>query len=632
MARKLAVQKGFLARLLHNEAGNTLALTAAATIPLIAMIGGAVDMSRAYLTKSRLQQACDAGALAGRREMANGSWTTATEATADKFFDANFEDGSYGTSGRTRSFTESSQTVTGTASVTVPMTVMHFFGFQPKTLNVTCTAEMKIPNTDVMFVLDTTGSMGSKASYYDTQTKIEALRDAVESFYNTLESAKGSNTQIRYGFVPYSVNVNVGYLLKRDWMVDTASYQSRVAHFTNSYYDSSTNWVKVSGSYSTSTSKKQNNCPTDDYSYSDAVSTSTTTNDDGLTTTITTTTRTETGSKYSCNYNSQKKEYTVTEYKYTNYITQKTDTHSPKYDWIYKKISYDVSGLKGSNSDGMMAGGSITANIGDMSNYQPTSETVIWDGCIEERKSVSISSSYSSVPSGANDLDIDMVPSTSDSDTQWKPALAGLVFGRRNTSSGSNNWNTSEYETTTNYYQPSAPCPTQARKLDEISSADLTTYLDSLVATGNTYHDIGMLWGARLISPNGTFASENTTTPNGGSISRHIIFMTDGATEPNNTVYTPYGLEPLDQRRISGTSSNSNTNLTSVVNARLDYICTAVKNKNITVWVVAFGTTLTSNLSSCASTGRAYQANNATELNSAFSQIAAEISQLRLTQ
>src|SRR3546814_4518348 len=68
--------KGFLTRLLHNEAGNTLAIVAAAIFPLAGMIGGGLDMSRLYLAKTRLQQACDAGALAGRKAMGSGSLST----------------------------------------------------------------------------------------------------------------------------------------------------------------------------------------------------------------------------------------------------------------------------------------------------------------------------------------------------------------------------------------------------------------------------------------------------------------------------------------------------------------------------------------------------------------------------
>ena len=45
-------------------------------VPLAAMIGSGVDMSRAYMAKTRLQSACDAAALAGRRVMQNDTMTT----------------------------------------------------------------------------------------------------------------------------------------------------------------------------------------------------------------------------------------------------------------------------------------------------------------------------------------------------------------------------------------------------------------------------------------------------------------------------------------------------------------------------------------------------------------------------
>lgn len=58
-----------LRSLARDTAGNTIAMTAAALMPLIAMVGAAVDLSRLYLVQSRLQSACDAGALAARRSM-----------------------------------------------------------------------------------------------------------------------------------------------------------------------------------------------------------------------------------------------------------------------------------------------------------------------------------------------------------------------------------------------------------------------------------------------------------------------------------------------------------------------------------------------------------------------------------
>ncbi len=96
--------------------------------------------------------------------------------------------------------------VTGTATATVPTVVMKIFGKETLDLTTQCMAELQIANADVMFVLDTTGSMGG--------TRIAGLRDAVRDFHKTMNGAiKDENTRVRYGFVPYSMTVNAQELV-----------------------------------------------------------------------------------------------------------------------------------------------------------------------------------------------------------------------------------------------------------------------------------------------------------------------------------------------------------------------------------------------------------------------------------
>lgn len=66
----------FLGRLRRDKRGNTLAIMAIALIPIAALAGSGVDMARLYVIKVRLQQACDAGVLAGRKFMTDTSGTT----------------------------------------------------------------------------------------------------------------------------------------------------------------------------------------------------------------------------------------------------------------------------------------------------------------------------------------------------------------------------------------------------------------------------------------------------------------------------------------------------------------------------------------------------------------------------
>ncbi len=241
---------GVISRLLKNEDGNIIALLAASVIPVFGLVGGGFDMTRIYLSQTRLQGACDAGALIGRKTMGLGTWTAnnnAANTQAERLFDQNFPSGAYGTTGLTRSFAESNGNVTGTASVTIPMTLMQVLGQQSQVVSVNCQAELRVPNTDVMFVLDTTGSMEqSIPNSGSSERKIDGLRKAVKCFYEALAKQnitdvtpsdcveKGDptpsnlgNVQLRFGFVPYAVNVNVGRLLPLDYMAERWTYQSR---------------------------------------------------------------------------------------------------------------------------------------------------------------------------------------------------------------------------------------------------------------------------------------------------------------------------------------------------------------------------------------------------------------------
>jgi hypothetical protein len=137
-----------------------------------------------------------------------------------------------------------------------------------------------------------------------------------------------------------------------------------------------------------------------------------------------------------------------------------------------------------------------------------------------------------------------------------------------------------------------------------------------------------MLWGARMLSPTGIFAAENADAAN-STTSRHMIFLTDGETAPLDLSYGTYGIEPLDQRRW--TSSSSQT-LTQVVEGRTAVACEQARRRNITVWVIGFGTTLNPVLTACAGPGRAFEAADAAELQDVFSKIAAQMGDLRVTK
>ncbi len=691
--KKNADRRSFLTRLRQDEAGNTIAIMAAALIPTIGLIGGGVDMSRIYLTQTRLQAACDAGSLVGRKKMGVGTWAAnayAARTEANGMFDANIDATAYGITSMTRAFTESGGNVTGVATATLPMALMKVLPGQPdiRTVSVTCQSELRIPNTDVMFVLDTTGSMAG--------TRIAGLKVATKCFYEALakeniddvtpancgettdpSSANAANVQLRFGFVPYAVNVNVGRILPLDYIANSWTYQSREANFTGTptyvssegtpsaptttgtntdsytvgdWYNVSDN-MTIGGTYYYKTfnmNDKDDDCT--DYTPNPTAQSNDANGDPVLysqsPTTITYPTAsvvrtyhtTNTTGSIEYQYKKNKKKCTLQSRLSagsSTVITTRTTTPitwtltASFTNWTYKPVTFNISGLKNAGANAWNS--SVSLPIG--SNGRGTNIT--WNGCIEERQTVRIpdsdpSDDWSPVPTSAYDMDIDMIPDPSVPATQWGPSLPNAVWLRED---NSGNKTTSNVTTNDDQSQASSNCPTVAKFYQAWTPTDYKNYINSLAVGGNTYHDIGMLWGARLMSPTGIFADQ--TAPENVTIQRHLIFMTDGDANTSNTNYTAYGVPWYDRRQTSVSSAPSNSVEVANVNARTQAICAAVKARNITIWVISYGGSVgTDNntlLESCATDGHFYLASDAAALTSTFKGIAAEIANLRIT-
>lgn len=634
-------KKPWLSQLLLDQSGNVALISAASLFPILALIGGGLDMSRAYMATTQLQSACDAGTLAGRRAMGkSGVYEANEKAIARRMFDTNFDAATVDADGIVFETASNDQgQVTGTASARMPTVIMHMFNKDDFDITASCMAELQVSNTDVMFVLDTTGSMAG--------TRIAGLREAVKDFHRTMNQAVTSDaTRVRYGFVPYSMTVNVSALLTDpetpmpvDYFVDSAPYESREALFNTPVYIGTTVTTGTTDeTYSTRISSSNcnrygsNTFPT---SGSNPVISGTA---PGKVTRKTYAFKSWIGSG--------------TTRTCTRTVTTTETTYVTKYafsNWRYKQVTLDTSTFKTRAS--VPVGTSVTM---PSSTIVPASENftyadqagyydmltmakqngstlrnvgitnMTWGGCIEERTTLD-SATWNPIPSGAHDLDLISAP-TSEA-TRWRPQWENLTYRRSNQQ---------HTDSTSNLSTASYACPSPMRLFTEAQlSSDpndipvwLNNYLDGLVVAGNTYHDIGMIWGGRLSSPRGIFA-DNVNKDN-KSVSRHLIFMSDGQMEPNIGGYNAYGIEALSNR-VAPLNSTTAT-VTARHNARFRAACEAVKAEGITVWVVAFGTTLTDDMKACSSDGRAFFATDTAALKQQFRYIAAQVANLRLGQ
>jgi hypothetical protein len=65
--------------------------------------------------------------------------------------------------------------------------------------------------------------------------------------------------------------------------------------------------------------------------------------------------------------------------------------------------------------------------------------------------------------------------------------------------------------------------------------------------------------------------------------------------------------------------------------SRFRAICDAIKGRGIRIWVIGYATSLTSDLTYCASPSSSFTANNDDQINSAFQEIAKQASALRVS-
>ena len=625
-------------KLLRDQRGNAMMLTAAAIVPVIGIAGSAIDIGRAYMTQLRLQQACDAGVLAGRRAMAAALYSDPAKAEANKMFNFNFPAGNYGS----RSIAFSSwgvggSDVAGRATAVLPTALMYIFGKDQFNLAANCTAKLEISNVDVMLVLDVTGSMASKAVSTDTDTKIVALRKAAIDFFDTLTNADVGDGRLRFGVVAYSSSANVGQILyakNPDWLADQVTLPSRLPNFTVTFGNASsevsdayTDGTTTAGSWSSGSNVDKSLCSGGATPPPDTTPTT-----GGVAPTRNQTAQYVDGAGNRITTYDKNQKYTYYNYRYVTSgnkckLQQRTMTFTRTFketvteepiqtfkDYTYQDRSFDVTHLK--------TGTTLVTNTG----ASGVNANVSWGGCVIERGTEAFAANQTA-PSDAYDMDINLVPSASDDDTRWKLFLPDVTYDRSQVNPVTT---TSNYKNFVEKGGDYAACPAAAMNLTTMTKADHNTfaaYINTLQPKGYTYHDAGMAWGGRLISPNGLFADSNGPYKS-RPISRHIIFMTDGDMNTPRANMSHQGQE----RSMPRIGATSDSDAIARHNNRYVQLCQATRREGVTIWVVSFGVGSNTTLNSCASSGQAFEADNAAQLNSQFQAIARQISKLRLSQ
>ncbi len=190
-----------LKRLARKQDGNVAIWFGLMLIPLVGVISIGVDVSRAYLVKSRLSYAIDSAALAG-----GGNIDAVTRDEDMKmFFDTNYPDGFLGSElvDFTIAVGDENDTVDVRATVDVPTTFARVLGFDTIRVGEENRVRLATRGMELALIMDNTGSMRSGG-------KIDVMKDAARDLVDILYGGEEMVPNLWVSLVPYAATVNVG--------------------------------------------------------------------------------------------------------------------------------------------------------------------------------------------------------------------------------------------------------------------------------------------------------------------------------------------------------------------------------------------------------------------------------------
>jgi Flp pilus assembly protein TadG len=184
--------------------GNIAVIFALASLPVVGLMGAAVDYSRANAVKTDMQSALDATALMVSKSaptMTNDQLQTAAKA----YFTALFKNPEGFTTAITASYAAANSTVTVNGTTSVKSDFIGIMGkqFAHMPVNAFASVSWGSSRLRVALALDNTGSMASS-------NKMTALKTAAKNLLAQLQSAAQKNGDVYVSIVPFSKDVNVG--------------------------------------------------------------------------------------------------------------------------------------------------------------------------------------------------------------------------------------------------------------------------------------------------------------------------------------------------------------------------------------------------------------------------------------
>jgi Flp pilus assembly protein TadG len=367
---------------LQDRSASVVPMFALAIIPVVGLVGAAVDYSRANSIRAGVQGALDATALA----MAKSAPTlteTELKTQAAAYFGALFSrpDARNVNVNAVYSTTNGS-TLTITATGKMDTTFTRVMGYTEINIGSSATIKWGNQRLRVALALDTTGSMAGAG-------KIDALKTATKNLLDQLKAAATNNGDVYVSIIPFSKDVNVG----------TSNHSAAWLQWddgTDKSWDGANGTCSKSGGYSPrSACTAQGSCSLSSYT---SQSTCTSAGTCSLSSYTSENSCTSAGR---CSNPGQTNE--------TSCTTENACTDS---DYTRRRRCHDNGGTWGL---GTWTPGSWTAGTWTPSTWTPKSHSSVWNGCVTDRGSATAPGT-----NAGNDQTI-TTPTSSDPTTLFYP-------------------------------------------------------------------------------------------------------------------------------------------------------------------------------------------------------------------
>lgn len=552
-----------------SERGNVMIMFALAAVPVVGMVGAAIDYSRGNSAKVAIQSAIDATGLILSKE---ASTLTSEQLTqkANSVFLSQFnrpEVTNIVISPVLTSPTPSSYKLALNVTGKLATEFTKILGVDQINLNVSTEILWGVKKLELALALDVTGSMASN-------NKMTELKKAAKSLLTTLKNAAKSDGDVKVSIVPFAINVNVGTNNSNANWLDWSKWSGEPEIMATWIAGNATTWKRTGPSSSCPFTNGNHGfrCTNGPANVANE-STIGTIPSSGATAGLICPSR-DNGSKSTAASGVLTNSYHSGCYN---------SVENPSADWY--TVDTGSSASCGSNPNCTCSGsGSSRACIQKTYTHTwlPRPKTA-WDGCVRDRN---------------QNYDAQNVA----------PAFAWANVQKTNINGVLEGYVTANAPQTADAFQPlqHQNCPATLLPLTFDWTA-LNNKIDALTPSGNTNVTIGLSWAFHALTA--TAPLDNAVAPYPG-LDKVIILLTDGI----NT-----------QNRWSTTAANIDT--------RTEQACANVKAANIKLYTIRVIDGNAALLQACATNpSMYYNVQNASDLNAVFTTIAQNLANLRVAK